>query len=324
MQALVVTDGELAYRADWPEPILQPGEALIRLSLAGICSTDIEIVKGYSPLNGVLGHEFVGVVAAVAAAVADPADHQWLNQRVVGEINLSCRQCAVCLSDGPHHCPQRTVLGIINRDGAFADYLTLPVVNLHPVPHHLADETAVFTEPAAAALRILEQTNISPRDRLAVIGPGRLGLLIGQVLAQTGAETTLLGRSAAALELPARLGLTTGFVDEAADNGFDLVVEATGNAAGLTHALRLTRPLGRLVMKSTYAGREPIDLTKLVVGEIQVIGSRCGPFATALDWLADGRIQTEPLIDGRYPLRDGLAAFAHAQRPGVRKILLQR
>jgi threonine dehydrogenase-like Zn-dependent dehydrogenase len=318
MQALVVTDDGLRYRADWPEPVLRPGEALIRLSLAGICSTDIEIVKGYSPLRGVLGHEFVGVVTAVA----DPAERHWLNRRVVGEINLGCRQCAVCLSDGPHHCPQRTVLGIINRDGAFADYLTLPVVNLHPVPDHLPDETAVFTEPAAAALRILEQTNISPTDRLAVIGPGRVGLLIGQVLSQTGAATTLLGRSAAALELPVRLGLTTGLVDEAADNSFDLVVEATGNAAGLAHALRLVRPLGRLVMKSTYADREPVDLTKLVVGEIQVIGSRCGPFHTALEWLADGRIQTEPLIDGRYPLRDGLTAFAHAQRPGVRKILL--
>jgi threonine dehydrogenase-like Zn-dependent dehydrogenase len=320
MQALVVTGGELAYRPDWPEPVLQPGEALIRLSLAGICSTDLEIVKGYSPLKGVLGHEFVGVVTAVA----DPADQQCLNQRVVGEINLGCRRCAVCLSDGPHHCPERTVLGIIDQDGAFADYLTLPVVNLHAVPDNVSDEAAVFTEPLAAALRILEQTAISPGDRLAVIGPGRLGALVGQVLAQAGGQVTMLGRSAASLELPARLGFETSLVAEAADDSFDMAVEATGNAAGLTHALRLVRPLGRLVMKSSYADREPVDLTKLVVGEITVIGSRCGPFATALAWLADKRIQTELLIDGRYPLRDGLAAFVHAQRPGVRKILLQR
>jgi len=318
MRALVVANGQLTYQAQWPEPDLQLGEALIRLVLAGICSTDLEIVKGYTALQGVLGHEFVGVVTAVA----DPADQSWLTRRVVGEINLGCRQCAVCLNDGPHHCPHRTVLGIINRDGAFADYLALPVVNLHPVPDHVPDEAAVFTEPLAAALRILEQSSISPEERIAVIGPGRLGLLIGQVLAQTGGQVTLLGRSAQSLALPEQLGLRTGLAEAAADNSFDFVVEATGSAAGLAHALRLVRPLGRLVMKSTYADKEPVDLTKLVVGEITVIGSRCGPFATALGWLADRRIQTEPLIDGRYSLQDGLTAFAHAQRPGVRKILL--
>jgi threonine dehydrogenase-like Zn-dependent dehydrogenase len=318
MQALVIANGQLTYQAEWPAPVLRPGEALIRLLLGGICSTDLEIVKGYTALQGVLGHEFVGVVTAVA----DPADQPWLNRRVVGEINLGCRHCAVCLNDGPHHCPHRAVLGIINRDGAFADYLALPVVNLHPVPDHVPDEAAVFTEPLAAALRIRQQSNLAPEERIAVIGPGRLGLLIAQVLAQTGGRVTLLGRSALSLALPEQLGLRTGLAEAAADNSFDFVVEATGSAAGLAHALRLVRPLGRLVMKSTYADKEPVDLTKLVVGEITVIGSRCGPFATALDWLADRRIQTERLIDGRYSLQDGLAAFAHAQRPGVRKILL--
>jgi threonine dehydrogenase-like Zn-dependent dehydrogenase len=300
-----------------PEPGEQ--EALIRVSPAGICSTDLEIVKGYGHFSGVLGHEFVGVVERVGSA----ADSAWIGRRVVGTINLGCRRCATCLYHGPEHCPDRTVLGIINKDGIFANYATLPVVNLLAVPETLADEQAVFTEPLAAALRIREQLPLPPGMRAAVVGPGRLGLLIAQVLALAGLDVVVLGRRPAALALPEQLGLATGLVEAAADNSYDLVVEATGNEAGFAHSLRLVRPLGTLVLKSTFAGNATLNLTKLVVGEINVVGSRCGPFAPALDLLDKGAVQVRPLIEGEYPLADALAAFDHAARPGVRKVLLR-
>jgi threonine dehydrogenase-like Zn-dependent dehydrogenase len=331
MQALTVNDGELRFRSDYPLPKLAPGEALIRVILAGICSTDLEIVKGYGGgVQGVLGHEFVGMVESVA----DDADKEWVGRRVVGTINLGCRECQVCLSDGPEHCPNRTVLGIHGKDGVFADYVTLPVPNLLIVAEEVADDEAVFTEPLAAALRIRDQVRIRPSQRTAVVGPGRLGLLIGQVLALGGTDVTILGRRPETLELPAQLGLRTGMVGEQADNIYDLVVEATGNDAGFAHSLRIVRPQGTLVLKSTFHGDANIDMTKLVVGEIRVIGSRCGPFDAALRLLkasagdqstarAGIGIQVRPLVEGEYPLQDGLTALTNAARPGVRKILLR-
>ena len=317
MQALVVAEGRLAYVQNRVRPRPGADEALIRVRLAGICSTDLEIVKGYAGgFRGVLGHEFVGEVVAAPAP-------DWVGRRVVGTINVACRQCAVCLADGPEHCPQRTVLGIINRDGVFADYVTLPLANLLPVPDGLPDEVAVFTEPLAAALRIREQVRVRPTARVAVVGPGRLGLLVGQVLALAGGQVMMLGRSEMALRLPAQLGLPTGLVADFASDSFDLVVEATGNAEGLAHSLRLVRPLGTLVMKSTFAGAATVDLTKLVVGEITVVGSRCGPFAPALRLLARGQVNVSALIEATYPLSEGVAALEHASRPGVRKILLR-
>jgi threonine dehydrogenase-like Zn-dependent dehydrogenase len=316
MQALFLSKGKIEYRADYPRPIPAEGEALIRVTLAGICSTDLEIVKGYAGFTGVLGHEFVGVVE-------EAAEVEWIGRRVVGTINLGCRQCAVCLSSGPEHCSHRTVLGIINRDGAFADYLALPLVNLHPIPGNVPDEAAVFTEPLAAALRIREQMVVRPTLQAAVVGPGRLGMLIGQVLALAGTEVTMLGRRPESLVLPAQLGLATGLVDDAPSDSFDLVVEATGNEAGLAHSLRLVRPLGTLVLKSTFAGAATVDLSKLVVGEITVVGSRCGPFAPALRLLAEGKVEVQAMIEGEYALREGVAALAHAARPGVRKLLLR-
>ena len=318
MQALTVHEGRLTYHEAYPEPLLQPGEARIRPRLMGICSTDLEIIRGYAPLADILGHEFVGDVVEVA----DAADAHWIGRRVVGTINIGCRTCAVCLTDGPEHCPRRTVLGIINRPGVFSGEVALPVANLLAVPDAVTDEAAVFTEPLAAALRIRQQLRLSPTDRVAVVGPGRLGLLVGQVLALDGSEVTLLGRSTQSLSLPERLGLATGFVSDAADNSFDLVVEATGNEQGLSHSLRLVRPRGTLVLKSTFAGEATVNLTKLVVAEVTVVGSRCGPFAPALRLLAEGRIDVRSTIDGRYPLAAYAAAFAHAARPGVRKILL--
>jgi threonine dehydrogenase-like Zn-dependent dehydrogenase len=331
LQALTVSDGELRFRSDYPLPKPAPGEALIRVILAGICSTDLEIVKGYGGgFQGVLGHEFVGLVESVG----DDADEEWIGRRVVGTINLGCRKCQVCLSDGPEHCPNRTVLGIHGKDGVFAEYVTLPTLNLLAVPEKVADDEAVFTEPLAAALRIRDQIRIRPSSRVAVVGPGRLGLLIGQVLVLGGTDVTILGRRPESLELPDGLGLRTGIVDEQEDNAFDLVVEATGNEAGFAHSLRIVRPQGSLVLKSTFHGQANINLTKLVVGEIRVIGSRCGPFEPALGLLkassndplakkAGIGIQVKPLVEGEYQLQDGLTALAHAARPGARKIHLR-
>lgn len=320
MRALYLAEGQLALHKDYPRPEAGPEEALIRVTLAGICSTDLELVKGYAGgFRGVLGHEFVGVVEVVGA----PEAAEWLGRRVVGSINLGCRRCAVCLGEGPEHCPNRTTLGIHNKDGVFADYVTLPVVNLLAVPDGVADEEAVFTEPLAAALRIREQIAVRPSARAAVVGPGRLGLLVAQVLGLAGTDVTILGRRAESLALPRQLGLVSGLVEEAADDSFDLVVEATGNDAGLAHSLRLVRSRGTLVLKSTFAGQAHVNLTKLVVGEITVVGSRCGPFAPALRLLERGAVQVRPLIEAEYPLADGLAAFEHAARPRVRKVLLR-
>ncbi|HID51404.1 MAG TPA: Zn-dependent alcohol dehydrogenase [Anaerolineae bacterium] len=317
MNGLYLTDGALKYRTDLQRPQPGPDEALVRVTLAGICSTDLEMVKGYVPgFRGVLGHEFVGVVE-------DSPDAAWHGRRVVASINIGCNECEVCRREGPEHCPNRTVLGIHNRDGVFAEYVAVPQANLLAVPDDVPDEAAVFTEPLAAALRIREQVKVRPTAKTAVVGPGRLGLLIGQVLALAGTEVTMLGRREASLELPARLGLQTALADSLPDDSFDFVVEATGNDAGFAHSLRLVRPLGTLILKSTFAGHNQIDLTKLVVGEINVVGSRCGPFAPALRLLARQEVDVQPLLDGQYLLSDGLAAFDHAARPGVRKILLR-
>lgn len=332
MQALVLEDGVLNFITERPKPVPGREDALIRVLMAGICSTDLELVKGYAGgFRGLLGHEFVGVVEAVG----DEQDSGWLGQRVVGTINLGCRRCAVCLAEGPEHCPNRTVLGIIAKDGVFADYVTLPVANLLSVPDELLDEEAVFTEPLAAALRIREQVRVRPSQKAAVVGPGRLGLLIAQVLALGGTDVTVLGRRREALELPEQLGLRTDLVEAQSDNAYDLVVEATGNDAGFAHSLRILRPRGTLVLKSTFAGEARLNLTKLVVGEVRVVGSRCGPFAPALRLLQNSArlrvtgadvgsgVRVLPLIDGEYALPDGLRAFEHAARPGVRKILLR-
>lgn len=319
MQAIFVKNGTVEFSDTYPQPVPQPGEALIRVSLAGICATDLEIIRGYAGFEGVLGHEFVGVVAQVA----DAQHADWVGQRVVGSINIGCGACAVCATSGPEHCPARRTLGIHGKDGAFAEYLTLPVANLLRVPAAVRDEAAVFTEPLAAALRIREQIAIRPSAETAVVGPGRLGLLIGQVLALSGTRVTMLGRRAASQALPASLGLQTGLVDAASDDSFDLVVEATGDDAGLVHALRLVRPLGTLVLKSTFQGQANVDLTKLVVGEITVVGSRCGPFAPALRLLERGAIVTQDLIEAEYPLHDGQGALRDAAKAGRRKVLIR-
>lgn len=318
MKCLYLEDGKVRLRHDYPQPAPAPDEALIRVRLAGICATDLELVKGYAGgFTGILGHEFVGEV------VDAPQAAHLIGRRVVSSINIGCGDCAACRLGNVEHCARRVVPGIHQRDGVFAEYVALPLSNLFVVPDEIPDEAAVFTEPLAAAVRIREQVHARPTQQTAVVGPGRLGMLVGQVLNLAGTGVTMLGRSAGSLRFPASLGLQTALAADAPARSFDLVVEATGNEAGFSQALRLIRPLGTLVLKSTFHGVPAIDLTSLVVNEITVIGSRCGPFAPALRLLAQRQVAVQPMIDAEYALQEGADALAHAARRGVRKVLLR-
>jgi alcohol dehydrogenase len=351
-------DGQLRLANEYPQPTLLPGEALIRPTLVGICNTDIEITRGYMGFRGVLGHEFVGVVA-------DCAERAWVGRRVVGEINAACFRCAVCARGDASHCPERTTLGIDRRDGAMADLFSLPIACLHEVPAGVPDEAAVFVEPLAAALEILERAHIRPTERVAVIGDGKLGLLCAQALRLPGCEVVVVGRH------PERWGLLHGLkiatahasgfderrtlrpggsrpstssgtagrgagqaIKDVSGEGlaehsssvvgpatFDMVVDCTGHPSGLAIARRLVRPRGRLLLKSTFAAESGLNLSMLVVDEVALLGSRCGPFAPALRLLERKLVLTEPLIEGRFALSDGLNAFKAAA--GRLKVLLE-
>ncbi|MGD2041329.1 MAG: alcohol dehydrogenase catalytic domain-containing protein [Anaerolineae bacterium] len=315
MNALVF-DGQLRLDGEYPDAAPRPGEARIWTTLAGICNTDLEIVHGgYAGFQGVLGHEFVGVVDQAS----DPA---LVGQRVVGEINLSCGDCDTCRAGHPSHCPHRTALGIRGRDGVLAEYFCLPVRNLHPVPDGLPDRSAVFVEPLAAACEILDQVHVRPTDRVVVLGDGKLGLLVAQVLALTGCDLAVAGRHEEKLAILAARGIPTQIGTEGLAP-VDLVVECTGRAGGFAAARHLVRPRGTLVLKSTYAGLVETDLSRLVVDEVQVVGSRCGPFPAALRLLDQKLVDVEPLIEAEYPLEDGLAAFDHARRRGTLKVLVR-
>lgn len=309
----------LSFRTDYPKPKAQADEALIKIKLSGICSTDLEIVKGYAGFKGILGHEFVGIVEDTGSAI----HRHWLGKRVVGSINIGCQRCSDCLNNRGEHCLQRQVLGIRNKQGTFADYITLPVRNLFQVPDSITDESAVFTEPLAAACRILQQIQLSPELKIAVLGTGKLGLLIGQTLAVNNASITMLGRSEKSLALAKKWQLTTGLTSHYADNHFDLVIDASGNTLGFEQALRLTRPRGTLILKSTISTPDPVDLTKLVVAEISLLGSRCGPFDQAIKLLQTDTIPVENMIDGVFKLADALPAFEYASQPGIKKVLLK-
>ncbi len=317
MRALWLEDRRLRMREDVPRPTPPPGEALVRVRLAGVCNTDLELVEGYYPYTGVPGHEFVGTVEVA------PGAPEWTGRRVVGEINAVCGGCATCRAGRPTHCERRTVLGIVNRNGAFATHLVLPVVNLHEVPEKIPDEVAVFAEPTAAALEIQEQVNIGPGDRVVVVGAGKLGHLVAQTLATTGCDLLAIGRSPRPLELLAARGIRTGTAEDVSERKADVAVECTGNPEGLDIARRAVRPRGTIVLKSTYHGRASVDLAPLVVDEITVVGSRCGPFAPALDLLARGAVDPRPLVDELYRLPDAVAAFEHAARPGTLKVLVE-
>jgi threonine dehydrogenase-like Zn-dependent dehydrogenase len=315
VRGLWLEGGELSFRDDLPVPEPPAGEALVRVLLAGICNTDLELVRGYYPFEGILGHEFLGVV--------EEGPDAWRGRRVVGEINAVCGECAACRAGRRSHCERRTVLGIVGRDGAFADFLILPVENLHAVPAEVSDESALFTEPLAAALEIQQQVQVGPADRVLLVGDGKLGQLVARSLALTGCALTVVGRHAAKLDLLGELRLSTVLESEFAAHGFDLAIECTGNPQGFDLARRALRPRGTLVLKSTYAGRLEIDASALVVDEITLIGSRCGPFAPALALLAAGKVEVESLIAARYLLADALAAFEHARRPGTLKVVLE-
>lgn len=314
MKAIWLEDKQIELRENLPVPSPKSGEALVKVLKAGICNTDLELVKGYYPYRGIIGHEFVGVV--------EQGSQQLKNQRVVGEINASCGNCDYCLGGIKTHCPNRTVLGIVNRHGAFAQYLTLPIENLHIVPSNVKTEVATFTEPIAAALQIQQQTSITPKTKVLVVGDGKLGLLVAQTLSLRGCDLQVIGRHQDKLDLLKELGINTNLEAIAIERKFDVAVECTGNSAGFELARFALKPRGTLILKSTYAGKLKLDASALVVDEITVLGSRCGPFDLALQLLAENRLNIEPMISGSYELSDGLSAFTHAQRRGTLKILL--
>jgi len=328
MKALRYENGELKI-ADMAKPI-GDGETVVRVTLSGICNTDLEIARGYAGFQGTIGHEFVGVIESASASTPNankPSLAVGLvpGQRVVGEINAGCGICDLCSRGDPRHCPQRTVLGIVGRDGAHAEFLKLPTVNLLPVPDEIPDERAVFTEPLAAACGILERAEVSEDTGVGVIGDGKLGLLCAQVLATTGARVTLIGKHQNKLRIAARRGIETITVEQAKSRTlkFDLVVEASGSPSGFQLALDLLRPRGVLVLKSTFHGAAEMNAARIVVDEISVVGSRCGRFAPALELLRSNAIDVESLISEELALANGVRAMERAATPGVVKVLLR-
>jgi threonine dehydrogenase-like Zn-dependent dehydrogenase len=303
------------------------GEALVRVTLSGICNTDLEITRGYAGFAGTIGHEFVGVIESLpeVSAPSLPIGLLKPGQRVVGEINAGCGSCELCRAGDPRHCEKRTVLGIVGRDGAHAEFLKLPLANLLPVPDEVSDQQAVFTEPLSAACGILERARITEQTRVAVIGDGKLGLLCAQVLSTTKAPVTLFGKHRNKLQIAGRRGIETVTIDKAKKRTreFNLVVEASGSAEGFDLALDLLRPRGTLVLKSTFHGATDFHAARIVVDEISVVGSRCGRFAPALELLKTGAIDVESLISEEHSLADGLGAMTRASEPGVLKVLLR-
>jgi threonine dehydrogenase-like Zn-dependent dehydrogenase len=319
MRALRYEKGRLSL--DEVEKPSDEGEALVRVTLSGICNTDVEIVRGYAGFEGTIGHEFVGVVESA------PGSEHLVGRRVVGEINAGCGECELCRAGDSRHCARRTVLGIVGRDGAHAEFLKLPVVNLLMVPDSVPDERAVFTEPLAAAWGITERAPLDKETRVAVIGDGKLGLLCAQALQLTEpARLVLVGKHRNKLETAGRRGLETAMLRDVQGKWlreFDVVVEASGSESGFQLALDLLRPRGSLVLKSTFHGETRVATARIVVDEISVIGSRCGRFQPALDLLARGAVDVESLISEQYSLADGVRAMERATANGIIKVLLR-
>ena len=313
MHGIWIQDQHVTFRTDVPDPQSATGEARVRVLKAGICNTDLELLRGYYPFTGILGHEFVGVVES---------DGEWYGRRVCGEINVACGVCSQCRAGRPTHCERRTTLGIHSRHGAFAHYLTLPYKNLHAVPASVTDDEAVFTEPLAASVEILEQVHVHPSDTVVVLGDGKLGLLVAQVMATTGCNLLAIGKHSAKLSLLEARDIRTALITEAPQLRADVVVECTGHASGFALACQFLRPRGTLVLKSTYAESLTVDMSRLVVDEVTLIGSRCGPFPPALDLLARKRVDVTSLIQARYPLKDGVLALEKAAQPGRLKVIL--
>lgn len=317
MKALRFTNEQLTV-AEVPNPSPK-GEALVRVKVSGICNTDLEIVRGYADFSGTIGHEFVGIVEE------SDGNPDLSGKRVVGEINAGCGYCDLCLSGDPRHCLKRTVLGIHNRDGAHAEYLRLPVENLIEVPANVSDEAAVFTEPLAAALGITERVKIEPGSKIAVIGDGKLGILCAWALASVNETVTLVGKHANKLKKAETNGVETHLLSEMVNfsRNYDIVVEASGSESGFGTAIDLVKPRGTIVLKSTFHGRPKWDAARVVVDEINIVGSRCGRFGPALDLLASGRFDIEKLIDSEFTLENGVDAMKRAAESGVLKVLLR-
>lgn len=317
MKALSCTESGVLL-ADMPMPEADE-EALVRVRLAGICNTDLEIARGYMGFRGVLGHEVIGEVIAGG----DPAIR---GRRVAMEINCACGHCAVCRAGGRNHCPTRTVLGILGRDGGLAEHVRIPSENLHLIPDSVSDEAAVFIEPLAAALHAFDDAAPRPGDRVCLLGDGKLGLLIGLALAARRFDlgrAVAVGHNATKLSILEAAGLSIAHENGFSETGFDLVVEATGHPSGLARALSIVKPRGTIILKSTYAGAAGVDLAPIVINEIRVIGSRCGDFARAIEVLSRGAIDPRPLISARYSLAEAEQAFQKAAMPGVLKVLVK-
>ncbi|MBA2302289.1 MAG: alcohol dehydrogenase catalytic domain-containing protein [Acidobacteria bacterium] len=313
MRALVLTDDGVRLETDRANPVAAAGEVRVRVLRAGICETDLQLLRGYKGFRGVLGHEFVGVAL----------DGVFEGQRVTGEINCSCWACERCHAGRPGHCPHRTVLGILDHDGAFADSIAVPERNLHLVPDTVDTDSAVFTEPLAAAYQIPTQLAIGKSDQIIVLGDGRLGNLCAQVLASMSDHVLVIGKHPNKLRMLDALGIETRLLMDRPPHGAaDIVVDCTGSESGLTTALDLVRPRGTIVLKTTIAGTQTLSLAPVVVDEITIVGSRCGPFNRALDALAGGLVDVKTLITDRFDLSDGVRALQRAGESGVLKVLL--
>jgi threonine dehydrogenase-like Zn-dependent dehydrogenase len=327
MRALFFDGTAVKFRLSHPEPVAGEGEVLIKVLAAGVCQTDLELSRGYMGFKGVLGHEFVGTVAKLGKGV----DAKWMGKRVCAEINCVCGKCDMCARGLSTHCLHRSVIGILNHDGAFADFLAAPVRNLHLVPDHVTNEEAIFVEPLAAAFQILRQVPIEKRTRAMVLGDGRLGLLVAQVLHRTGCSLTLVGRHEKKLAIAERLAATGAgrgpmrtVLDAEVQNrrDQDVVVDCTGRAEGFERALELVRPRGTVVMKTTVAGDKPLNLSRIVIDEITVLGSRCGPFVDAVNALAAREVNVVPLITRRLRLDQAESVFSAGQSADALKVLV--
>ena len=319
MRALLFDGHGVKFRQFHPEPVAGPEEALIQVRLAGVCQTDLEIAKGYMGFQGVMGHEFVGTVLKCNGKNAA----EWVGKRVCGEISCVCLKCDMCQRGLSTHCRNRTVLGIVNHDGAFADLLVLPTRNLHVVPENVSDEQAVFTEPLAAAIQVLRQVPLDARSKVTVLGDGRLGQLVAQVLYKAGVPLLLVGRHSTKLNLAERLGIRTVLErDLTPRHDQDVVVECTGRYAGFERSLELLRPRGTLVLKTTVAEKGGVNLAPVVIDELTIVGSRCGPFRDALAMLAQRQVDVTSLISRRIKIDAGESLFTQPFGPDTLKVLL--
>ena len=318
MKALIFND-KLELKTDYPQATLKENEALIKVTMAGICNTDYEITKGYMGYNGILGHEFVGEVIEI-----NGNDKSLLNKRVVGEINLGCNNCTWCAQNLARHCPNRSTLGILNKDGCFCEYLTMPLQNLLEVPENVSDEEAVFVEPLAAACEIIEQKHIRPDEKVVILGDGKLGLLIALTLNAMGLDVLLVGKHQNKLDIAKAQKVKTALLNDIKiEPVYDVVVEATGSISGFETSVALTKPRGTLVLKSTIATGKELNLAPIVINEITVLGSRCGQFAPALRLLEQEKINVKPLISKIYNFDDAIEAFEANKQKDTIKVLMR-